>query len=304
MLNQASISQQQRLASCDLQVMSAENLVFNDDQFDTVVDTFGLCSMDDPAHALKEMQRVCKKTSGRILLLEHGQSSFAWLSGILDKFADLHAQKWGCHWNRDIVALLDQAGLEVETMHRFHFGTTCSHLTLPASAEGSGKGSKQTRHSLSHFTTVRPFEANTTFPSTYVTAVQRDDRFGLKKDNGARGIHTERLRLEMNERVMLSYFLTRVQMEDPDVIVGHNLHKYVLEVLLSRIDHFKLGGVWSKLTRLRRGRLHPSNEGVGWNEYRMDDMVNGRLFCDTYVSSKELLGSQTTHCRIWSSECY
>ncbi|TDH70101.1 hypothetical protein CCR75_009084 [Bremia lactucae] len=134
MLNQASISQQQRLASCDLQVMKAENLVFNDDQFDTVVDTFGLCSMDDPVRALKEMQRVCKKTSGRILLLEHGQSSFAWLSGILDKFADLHVQKWGCHWNRDIVALLDQAGLEVETMHRFHFGTTYFIVAKPQAA--------------------------------------------------------------------------------------------------------------------------------------------------------------------------
>ncbi|TDH70028.1 hypothetical protein CCR75_007025 [Bremia lactucae] len=209
----------------------------------------------------------------------------------------------GYLWTRTLEGNKHQTGLEVETMHRFHFGTTYFIVAKPQAA-GSGKGSKQTRHSLSHFTTVRPFEANTTFPSTYVTAVQRDDRFGLKKDNGARGIHTERLRLEMNERVMLSYFLTRVQMEDPDVIVGHNLHKYVLEVLLSRIDHFKLGGVWSKLTRLRRGRLHPSNEGVGWNEYRMDDMVNGRLFCDTYVSSKELLGSQTTHCRIWSSECY
>ncbi|KAG4229815.1 hypothetical protein PC116_g21865, partial [Phytophthora cactorum] len=47
-----------------------------------------------------------------ILLLEHGQSNYTWLSGILDKFADLHAQKWGCHWNRDILALVELTRLE------------------------------------------------------------------------------------------------------------------------------------------------------------------------------------------------
>ena len=42
---------------------------FPDQCFDTVVDTFGLCSYDDPVAVLKEMQRVCKP-DGKILLLE------------------------------------------------------------------------------------------------------------------------------------------------------------------------------------------------------------------------------------------
>ncbi|OWZ15399.1 DNA polymerase alpha catalytic subunit [Phytophthora megakarya] len=163
------------------------------------------------------------------------------------------------------------------------------------SAEGGGKGTKGARHTLSHFTAIRPLDENNGFPQTYADAVQKDDRFGMKMENGALGINSERLHVEINERVMLSYFLTRVQHEDPDVIVGHNLHKYALELLISRIDNFKLGGLWSKLTRLRRGRLNPMNVGEGWNEYRMDDMVNGRLFCDTYVSSKELLPSQNNY---------
>ncbi|KAG7397018.1 DNA-directed DNA polymerase alpha catalytic subunit pol1 [Phytophthora boehmeriae] len=163
------------------------------------------------------------------------------------------------------------------------------------SSDGAGKGTKGVRHTISHFTAIRPLDENVGFPQAYAEAVQRDDRFSMKAENGTRRINTDRLRVEMNERVMLSYFLTRIQREDPDVIVGHNLHKYALELLISRIDNFKLGFLWSKLTRLRRGRLNPMNVGEGWNEYRMDDMVNGRLFCDTYVSSKELLPSQNNY---------
>ncbi|KAK1941355.1 putative methyltransferase C3B9.04 [Phytophthora citrophthora] len=139
MLDQVSKTEQQRLKSCELQVMSAGELVFPDEQFDTVVDTFGLCSMGDSVRTLQEMQRGCKKDGGRILLLEHGQSSYGWLSGILDKFADKHAQKWGCHWNRDIMALVEQAGLEVETVHRFHFGTMYS-IVAELGVEGSTSG--------------------------------------------------------------------------------------------------------------------------------------------------------------------
>lgn len=163
------------------------------------------------------------------------------------------------------------------------------------SSDGGGSGRGKAQHRISHFTAIRPLDANAGFPNEYVAAAQRDDRFGMKTDDGRFAVNRDRLRVELNERVMLSYFLTRVQLEDPDVIVGHNLHKYALDVLVSRIDNYKLGGLWSKLTRLRRGRLVPAKEGEGWNEHRMDDMVNGRLFCDTYVSSKELLTSQSTY---------
>jgi methyltransferase OMS1, mitochondrial len=102
----------------------SSKLEFADNTFDTVVDTFGLCSYDDPNAVLKEMSRVCKP-DGRLLLLEHGRSkTWDWITNYLDKHAERHAKNWGCIWNRDIQDLLEQSGLESEAFHTWHFGTT------------------------------------------------------------------------------------------------------------------------------------------------------------------------------------
>ena len=92
--------------------------------FDTVVDTFGLCSYDDPIAVLKEMKRVCKP-NGKILLLEHGRSkTWSFLTKYLDKNAERHAKNWGCVWNRDLDQIIEESGLEMDTLHTWHFGTT------------------------------------------------------------------------------------------------------------------------------------------------------------------------------------
>ena len=73
---------------------------FPENSFDTVVDTFGLCSYNDPVAVLKEMARVCKP-DGKILLLEHGRSkSYDFITRYLDRNAERHAKNWGCCWNR------------------------------------------------------------------------------------------------------------------------------------------------------------------------------------------------------------
>ncbi len=63
------------------------------------MDTFGLCSCKDPVKVLQEMNRVCKP-GGRILLLEHGKSTWDFWNNLLNKKAESHAQNWGCEWNR------------------------------------------------------------------------------------------------------------------------------------------------------------------------------------------------------------
>jgi len=107
----------------------AEELDFKP-SFDTVVQTFGLCSCADPVKQLQNMQRSCKP-DGKILLLEHGRSHYKWLNEALDKTSPDHAKNWGCWWNRDISKLLDESGLQIEYMKRWHFGTTYYIIAKP-----------------------------------------------------------------------------------------------------------------------------------------------------------------------------
>lgn len=115
-------------------VADAQNIskYYPENTFDVVVDTFGLCSFDDPVEVLKELQRVCKP-DGKILLLEHGRSKkYEGLTNYLDKNAERHASNWGCVWNRDLDQIIDDAGLVVEKLDTWHFGTTYYVVTRPS----------------------------------------------------------------------------------------------------------------------------------------------------------------------------
>ena len=92
--------------------------------FDTIVQTMGLCSTPDPVGLLKRMESVLKPITGRILLLEHGRGNYAWINEQLDYHAPRHADKFGCWWNKDIAKIVEESGLEVVKMKRYHFGTT------------------------------------------------------------------------------------------------------------------------------------------------------------------------------------
>lgn len=98
--------------------------VHNGGKFDTIVDTFGICSFEDPVQVLRNLSSVLAP-DGRILLLEHGRSDWDWYSQtILDSSVCEHARKWGCYWNRDICQIVNDAGLTIENCTRFHLGTT------------------------------------------------------------------------------------------------------------------------------------------------------------------------------------
>ena len=102
------------------------------EKYDTIVQTFGLCSVSDPSALLAKMAAKVQPDTGRIILLEHGRGWWDWVNGLLDKYAPSHFEKYGCWWNRDIEKLVRDAaevvpGLEVVSLTRplvFQAGTT------------------------------------------------------------------------------------------------------------------------------------------------------------------------------------
>jgi len=96
----------------------AERLPFADDSFDTVVATLVLCTVDDPAATLAEVDRVLKP-GGRFLFFEHVRAE----SPRLARAQDLLHGPWyfvghGCHDNRDTAAAIGASPLQIEDLER------------------------------------------------------------------------------------------------------------------------------------------------------------------------------------------
>ena len=91
-----------------------EALPFPDDSFDTVALTLVLCTVPDPAAALREIARVMKP-GGRFLFLEHVRSDQPGLAKWQDRLhGPWYAFGHGCHCNRDTLATIEASPLLVE----------------------------------------------------------------------------------------------------------------------------------------------------------------------------------------------
>lgn len=92
-------------------------------KYDTIVEAFGLCAHEDPVRALKSMTALLKP-GGRIVLLEHGRSTWDFINNHLDFRAPKRMKTWACRWNLDIGELIEDAGLDITYEKRVHLGTT------------------------------------------------------------------------------------------------------------------------------------------------------------------------------------
>jgi methyltransferase OMS1 len=92
-------------------------------KFDTIFETFGLCSHQNPDAALENFRQLLKP-GGRIVLLEHGRSTYQSINDRMDRTAEQRAQEWGCRWNLDIDNIVRKSGLKIIDQTRYHFGTT------------------------------------------------------------------------------------------------------------------------------------------------------------------------------------
>lgn len=106
--------------SVELVGLSAERIPFDAETFDTVLVTYSLCTIPDPAAALKEMRRVLKP-GGQLIFCEHGlapePSVQAWQHRITPLWSKLAG---GCHLDRDIPALLREAGFQSRDMQTMY----------------------------------------------------------------------------------------------------------------------------------------------------------------------------------------
>jgi ubiquinone/menaquinone biosynthesis C-methylase UbiE len=130
MIKQAQQEAQKLGMAVQFERMKAEDLKFADASFDTVISTMSTCTFNDPVAALHEMQRVCSP-DGKILLIEHGRSRWAWLAHYQDRHAHDHFQEAGCRWNQDPLALIKEAGLKVVHSRRHFLGIFHTIETRP-----------------------------------------------------------------------------------------------------------------------------------------------------------------------------
>ncbi|CAN3371779.1 hypothetical protein DIURU_002992 [Diutina rugosa] len=95
----------------------------NGPRYDTIIEAFGLCAHEDPVAALRNMAKLLKP-NGRIVLLEHGRSTWNFVNNHLDFRSEKRMKTWACRWNLDINELVDEAGLDITYEKRVHLGTT------------------------------------------------------------------------------------------------------------------------------------------------------------------------------------
>jgi len=101
--------------------MDAGALAFADGTFDTVTTSLMLCTVPDPARALREMARVCRM-DGRIVLLEHVRARNRLIALSQRVLTPMQKRMLGCHLDRRTDRLVRDLGFRVEREETRFFG--------------------------------------------------------------------------------------------------------------------------------------------------------------------------------------
>jgi SAM-dependent methyltransferase len=106
-----------RSGAWELVQCGAQPLPFADRSFDTIVATYVLCTVPDPAAALREIARVLRP-DGRYLFLEHVHAGDGTTLGRFQDLVELPHRyiAAGCHPNRRTEALLRASPLTIERL--------------------------------------------------------------------------------------------------------------------------------------------------------------------------------------------
>ena len=100
--------------------LDAQTIPLDDNQFDSVVCTYTLCTIPDPGKALIEMRRVLKP-DGKLLFCEHGKAPDAKVARMQDRLNPIWNRfAGGCNLNRAIPDLLTDAGFNVDRLEQMY----------------------------------------------------------------------------------------------------------------------------------------------------------------------------------------
>ncbi|HIA03746.1 MAG TPA: class I SAM-dependent methyltransferase, partial [Myxococcales bacterium] len=127
-----------RMDACEFPVSvlesKAEEIELESGSFDTVLVTYTLCTIEDPAKALKEMARLLK-ADGQLLFCEHGlapdESVVVWQRRINPIWGAIGG---GCRLDSDIPALISQNGFALITLDDRETGRVAEELKTTAEA--------------------------------------------------------------------------------------------------------------------------------------------------------------------------
>ncbi|MDF1499773.1 MAG: class I SAM-dependent methyltransferase [Anaerolineales bacterium] len=98
--------------SADILEGDVQDLKYADNHFDAATATFVFCSVPDPMRGLRELARVVKPT-GHIVLMEHVRSPNPVLGKLMDVLNPIIRSLMGPNINRNTVANVNSAGLDV-----------------------------------------------------------------------------------------------------------------------------------------------------------------------------------------------
>ncbi|KAK0424730.1 hypothetical protein QR680_008817 [Steinernema hermaphroditum] len=105
--------------------------------------------------------------------------------------------------------------------------------------------------------------------------------FATKSASRSKEIHYKDRKTESE---LLKEFLELLAMDDPDVIVGHDMAN-TMSVLVSRLEKLKVEG-WSRMSRLRRSA---TIQKLGHSKSSQWELTAGRLVIDSKTSAMELV---------------
>jgi ubiquinone/menaquinone biosynthesis C-methylase UbiE len=109
---------------------SAEALPLEDRSVDTVVTTWTLCTIPDIARALAEARRVLR-SGGSLLFVEHGRAPEPGIARWQDRLDPIWCRiAGGCHLNRQIDALVREAGFRIDRLQTFRLPGPRTHTFL------------------------------------------------------------------------------------------------------------------------------------------------------------------------------